>query len=205
MITSNLIGQLKIQDLFHLATISTNRSFDGYDSNSNIGFGIAINHIVFPTNRINLITGLEYNRTKQYYNSLHISHYYYSSDVYFKFNSISTPIGARFNIDRKNLISIETGLYFAFLFHGTEQGTLHMDQIDPETNMVTGVKISDYSHEVRASDVIGIYSSINIQIPIKNKWIIISPEYKLGLNSLGSTVDYIRSRYVRLKIGYRFR
>lgn len=178
--------------------ISGNRttSFSSAVENRN-GFGAGI-HVLFMEDRpVNLIMGLEFNRSGSMQKEILISNYIWNENVVYKTNCISFPIGFRYNLGTKTKIFAEAGIFSNLMLWTKETGITH--QTVP-TNYIT-YEFEDLYYLGRS---FGFSFGAGIRIPVSRFEFIIKPDYRLTLIPLQLNGVEIYDSYLRLNLGMRF-
>lgn len=161
------------------------------------GFGTGI-HLLFMEDRpVNLILGLEFNRSGSMQKEILISNYIWNENVVHKTNCISFPIGIRYNLGTKTKIFAEAGIYSNLMLWTKETGITH--QTAPTNNKT--YEFEDW-HYMGGS--FGVCISTGIRIPVSNHEFIIKPDYRLTLIPLQINGVNIYDSFLRLNIGLRF-
>jgi hypothetical protein len=195
-------GQEKFDFFFDEIAISVNRTnLENENTEDRYGFGIGINHSFRQEKSLNIMFGLEYNKTSQFKKNMYEGHYADATDLTYNINYISVPIGLRYNVGKKVKIFTEFGGYADLNINTNRQGTLHTYL--PNDNNQIDYKEMPIDERISLANSYGIYVGIGIRIPIYNYELIIRPDFKYGINELYSYQDDIYNRYFRLSIGLK--
>ncbi len=202
ILTIQAFGQDKASFFLDEFTLSANRT-NLKDSNTEdrYGFGLGAYHSFFPGKKINLIFGLEYNRTSQFKKDMYEGHFANATGLTYHINCLSVPLGIRINIGNKIKFFIETGGYADLIVYSNRKGTLHTFSVD-ENNLLVDEE-SQINEKANLSNAFGAYLGVGVRIPISKYELIIKPDYKFGINALYSYQDQIFNRYLRLAIGLK--
>jgi len=147
------------------------------NTENKIGFGFGGAFLFMSEKRINLLLGIEYNRTNQLKKYLYISHGSSLINTTYHINSILIPLTARINFFKKTKMFIETGVYFEANFNKTISGFYE--------NYGTSI-------------------GIGLKIPILKHEYIIKTDYKYGFLGFDPGLDEnFYTRYYRLIIGIK--
>jgi hypothetical protein len=177
---------------FNEFNVSVNYSAIGFgEYYGKFGFGLNAYRVMFKEKKLNLLTGIEYNLTRQFWADLHIYGYLTNyKDVTFCLGFISIPLNFRINFGQNIKIFLELGAYIEFCMHATYKGRYsdngHANEfkkgyfIDPQIRY-------------------GFSGGIGVRIPVNKYEIIIKPDYKFGLPS---NIDGPYNRYIRLNFGF---
>lgn len=187
---------------FDEALISFNRTnlADKNTGNGN-GFGIGVYHSFFAEKMANLTFGIEYNRTSQFKRSMYEGHYATASDLTYHLNLASFPLGARLNFGKKIRFFIEAGGYADLIIKSTRKGMMHTYFPDENGQVVN--KTYPIDEKAKLSSIMGVYSGLGVRIPVSTFEMVVSSDYKLGLQDLYSYMDPIKNTYWSLSIGIR--
>ncbi len=194
-------GQDVNEIFFDEAGISFNRTAlkDSGSENRN-GFGLGVYHSFFSKSTVNLIFGVEYNRTSQFRKSLYVSHYAHSTDITYNLNMISFPVGLRLNVGNKIKVFLEGGGYADLMIKSNSKGILHTYL--PDQNGQVVYKDTPFDGKANLSNTLGVYSGLGVRIPVSLFELVIKGDYKYGFADLSST-DGIYNRYWRISIGIK--
>ena len=201
-----LCNSLYAQDVnewfFDEASISFNRTNLADDNTENRnGFGLGVYHSFFADKTVNLIFGVEYNRTNQFKRSMYEGHYATATDLTYHLNMASFPVGGRLNIGKKFKVFIEAGGYADLMLKSTRTGFMHT--YFPDENDQIVYKTYPIDEKAKLNSVMGVYSGLGVRIPVYSFEVVIKGDYKLGLQDLYSFMDSINNTYWRISIGIR--
>lgn len=195
-------GQNSNQFFFDEFQISLNRTnLQNNNTEDRYGFGFGAYHSFMPNKRINLVFGLEYNRTSQFKKSMYEGHYAHTTDLTYNLNCFSVPIGFRFNIGSKTKLFLETGGFADLVINSNRTGTMHTNLPD-ENNQIKYTE-TEIDEKAKLSSSIGLYMGIGVWIPISKFELIVKPDYKFAMNKLYSYQDDIFNRYFRINVGLK--
>ncbi len=183
--------------------ISANRIVPNENSSeTGFGFGIGTYHTFRSQKMLNLLLGLEYNRLSQFKDFLYASRYPQAWDITLVANCMSLSFGPRFNIGTHTKVFFDTGIYADLVLKSQKSGTNY--GCIPE-GVATICPLIQVKEDVRLSHTKGIYIGTGLRIPISKIELIVSADYRYGLNPTAvfheSSVIY--HRYFRLKLGVR--
>lgn len=184
-----------------------NTSINAIDSennnNYNIGFGFGAYHTFLSDKIINVLLGLEFNHTNKYISTISEGHFQYVSDVIFSINSISLPLTARLYLGKKIKFFIETGIYTDINLFGWIKGARY--SYLPDENNQIEYKEYDVSESTGITTFnYGVSLGLGIRIPFLKHFIIVKPEYKLGLRNLYDYNTEINNSYFRVVLAFKF-
>ena len=167
------------------------------------GFGFGVYHSFMSKKMVNIIFGIEYNRTSQFKKYMYEGHFAHSTDVTYNLNCFSIPLGLRLNIGSKTKVFIETGGFADIVIYSHKSGTYHSYQPGENNN------INYFEKKIEGnaglSNSVGVYIGLGVRIPISRFELIIKPEYKYGIYKLYSYQDVILNRYFRINIGLKIK
>jgi len=197
-------GQNVVSFFFDEFAISVNRSVNtGKDAEGLYGFGLGVYHSFRSDKKLNIITGIEYNRTSQFFDSMYEGHFAHATDLTYIINCFSIPAGLRINFDSNLKVFIETGAFADLVFNSNRTGTMH--SYLPDDNNQMNYTEQEIDQKVKLSDSFGFYLGLGIRIPVSKFEVIVKPDYKFGINELYSYQEAIFSRYFRLNIGLKIK
>jgi hypothetical protein len=167
------------------------------------GFGIGVNYPFFMDKKLNLVTGLEYNQSYQFMQSLYEGHFANATDVTFTMNCISVPVALRINFGKKTVPFIETGGFADFMVHSNMNGTMHT--YIPDENNHVDYKEFQIDEDAGLTNSFGVYFGAGILVPVSKYHLLLKTAYKQGLNHVYSYVDEFNCSYFSLSAGIKFR
>ncbi len=211
LITLGLIGifiKISGQDSGYFSfdeySISFNRSTLHNDNTENRnGFGFGANHLFRSDKKINLVFGLEFNRTSQFMKSMYEGHFANSTDLTYSMNCFSVPLRWRLNIGSKSNVYIETGVFADMVINSKKKGTMHI--YDYSENSPIFHTETQYNERADLSSSFGLHGGFGIRVPFSSFECFINPDYKFGINKIYSYHDDIFNRYFRVNIGLKFK
>lgn len=162
------------------------------------GFGIGVYQSFMNNKRLNIILGLEYNRTNLFKNRIYESHFSNAKDVTYNINSLSFPIGTRINIGSKIKFFLELGAFADIIINSSRKGAL-ITYLPYEN-----YQSKEFDEDAKLSNTFGANLGIGLRIPVSKYELVLKPDYKLAFNKLYSNQDNIYNRYFRLNIGLKF-
>jgi hypothetical protein len=193
-------GQDSKDFIFGEFNVSVNRTMLQDDNTEDrYGFGLGAYHVFMHDKKINLIFGLEYNRTSQFKKLMYEGHFRNANELTYNLNCFSIPIGFRLNFDSKAKVFIETGGFADLVINSNRKGTMH--SYKPDQNNQINIIETEIDEKAGLSNSVGFYIGLGVRIPISGVEIIVKPEYKFGFNKLYSYQDDIFNRYFRINIG----
>jgi hypothetical protein len=188
---------------FDEATVSFNRTNVADDNTENRnGFGVGLYHSFLPQKRINLVFGLEYNRTGQFKKTMYEGHYANSTDLEYNVNSFSIPFGIRLNIGGYVKFFLEGGAYGDIVILSKRTGMMHTWY---PVNNQPDYKDFPIDEKAGLHNSIGAYGAAGLRIPLAHVELIIKPEYRYGLSALYSYMDDIYNHYWLISVGVKMK
>jgi hypothetical protein len=188
-------------------TVSGNRTFMQSDyREGRYGFGAGIYHAFLKEHRLNILLGLEYNRTGQFFDYIYNGRFSHHEDVTYHFNNLAVPLGLRVSLGRKTKFFIEGGGYADIPLYTKAQGRYYYSY--PVFNEDTVYMVSgqgEFNEKSESASSVGIYFGGGVIIPSSKVSWIIKSDYKYGLTAILND-GYLSSdsRYLRLMVGVRF-
>lgn len=187
---------------FDEASISFNRTNLEDDNTENRnGVGLGLYHSFFAKKTVNLIFGIEYNRTNQFKKIMYQGHYVYETDLIYNLNMVSFPVGVRLNAGNKVKVFFEAGAYADVMIKSTKKGTKHT--YFPDANNQVVHKMYPIDEKADLSSVIGAYAGLGVRIPVSSFEVIVKSDYKYGFQDIYSNINSIYNTYWRISIGVR--
>jgi hypothetical protein len=188
-------------DEFH---ISLNRTaLENSNTHDRYGFGLGIYHSFRSEKKLNIVFGLEFNRTSQFKKHMYAGHFANATDLTYNINCISIPIGIRVNLGSKTKVFIETGGFADLVINANRTGAMHT--YIPDENNQLNYTMTEIDEKVSLSNSIGLHLGVGVRIPLSTYELVIKPDYKFGINKLYSYQDDIFSRYFRLNVGLKIK
>ena len=194
----HFFGQDTKKHIIDEFTISANRSALQDDNSENrFGFGLGIYHAFLRDEKLDLITGIEFNHTNQLQKYVYQHHFSHWTDVNYTTNSISIPYGLRLNLYKNMKIFIESGGYIDLIVNSKQEGTFHY--YPPMILREEYLRNMD----LELQNTVGIYFGLGLKIPVYKRLMIIKANYKHGLIPLYSEPENIFNRYFSLHVGIK--
>lgn len=189
-------------DEINISANRTNLKNDNTDDRN--GFGLGVSHSFMSEKRLNIILGIEYNRTSQFKKSIYEGHFTSSKDVTYTLNSLSVPFLVRFNFGYKGSFFVETGFFSDFMISSNRKGT--KNSFYSVNSQPPAYHETQFNENARLQTSAGISFGLGTRIPIGKNELIIKPDYKYGISELRDlSMDHIYCRYLRLVIGMKFK
>ncbi len=183
--------------------ISANRTLlENQNTKNGNGFGIGLYQYILDNEKTNLTFGLEFNMTSQLIKSMYHGHSGHTTDVEFYFYWFSIPLTTRIYFGERVKFFVEPGIFIDIPIYSREKGTLHIYSLNDD-NQIEYTE-TEYDYKSNEADFnYGLSLGLGIIIPISNVNLIIKPDYKLGLKSIGYSRENIYNRYFRITVGMR--
>lgn len=187
--------------LYSEYSLSVNRTVV-YDENTKdlYGFGIGMYHNFMKDKWLNVLIGLEYNRTSQHKEYIYEGHTESYSDVTINMNTISFPAEVRFNVGKKVKWFLALGAYFELPAYVGMIGTQHIAYYQDSTFTF---KTTEYkgSYSGKYAWNYGVSCGTGLKIPINKHELIIKPDFKWGVRDFGD-INETYNRYIRFMVGF---
>lgn len=118
---------------------------------------------------------------------------------------MSFPLGFRINIGSKIRFYFEAGGFADLTIGGKYFGTIHT--YNPDENNQPTYNESQFERKGGMPSSFGVYCGIGIIVPISSVELLLSPDYKTGLNELKSSTSHgeFQNKYFRLVLGLRIK
>lgn len=178
------ILKMLLFDEFHSSLNRTNVQDE--NTEDRMGFGLGLNYTLFKPFFVNLILGLEFNRTNQFKDYRRIDHDEWDTDIDYRLNSISIPVTGRLNLGNKTKFIVELGAFVDFPLRSRSSGTKHeLYNSNTEDDYVIDEHEWEFEREFKSSFInYGPTAGIGLIVPIWKKDFIFRFDYKLGMNKL---------------------
>jgi opacity protein-like surface antigen len=197
-------GQDSNAFFFDEFSVSVNRTnLQNDNTEDRYGFGLGAYHSFRSDKKLNIVFGVEYNRTGQFKKSMYEGHFAHTTDLTYTIHCISIPVGIRLNMGSKTKVFIETGGFTDLIIRANRKGKMHT-YLPDEYNQIHNT-VTDFDEKVKLSNSIGLYFGVGIRIPVSTYELVAKPEYKFGINKLYSYQDDIFNRYFRLNVGLKIK
>ncbi len=168
-------------------------------SETGFGFGIGTYHTFRTEKMLNLLLGLEYNRISQVIDFIHMSHLINAYDIALVADCMSLSFGPRFNIGTNIKVFFDTGIYADFVIKSQKSGVRDSVGFGEEGMIFTRIPVNE---DADLSHTAGIFIGTGLRIPVSKIELILSADYRYGLNPTGGYGDTdIHHRYFRIKLG----
>jgi hypothetical protein len=151
---------------------------------------------------LNLLLGLEYNRISQFKDFLYQRRYQQAYDITLVANCMSLSFGPRFNIGTNTKVFFDTGIYMDLVFKSQKSGVRDSCYFEEVGMICTRIPVKE---DANLSNTAGIYIGTGLRIPVSKIELIVSADYRYGLNptAVYHESGIIYHRYLRIKLGIR--
>jgi hypothetical protein len=195
-------GQDSANFFFREFNLSVNRTtVQNNNTEDRYGFGLGAYHSFMADKKLNIVFGMEYNRTSQFKKAMYEGHFAQATDLSYSLNCFSVPVGFRLNIGSKTKVFIETGGFADLVINSNRTGTMQT-YLPDENGMIDNTE-TKFDEKAGLSNSFGFYFGLGVRIPIFGYELIIKPDYKFGINKLYSYQDDILNRYFRINMGIK--
>ena len=163
-----------------------------------IGFGIGARAYLMKTSFINLVIGLEYNRTAVFIKNYSGTHFSSTKNARINLNGISIPFNMQFSLGSKTKFIVELGQYIELILNGGGKATTstYLPNTPPST--------SERNVKVGSSFIFGPSFGLGLKRQLKLRTLIIRVDYKYGLISFNSPEQSYSNSIVRIVGGIEF-
>lgn len=142
----NFYGQKEQAFFFDEFSVSINRrNLEDKNTGNSTGFGFGAYHAFIDTCKINLIFGLEYNRSVQSKEFMYEGHFANSTDLTYTINNLSIPVCGRVNFGKNTKLFVEAGAFLDLGVGATRKGTMHISL--PDGNNPTETKEYNFTEK----------------------------------------------------------
>jgi hypothetical protein len=182
--------------------VSGNRTIlKNENTNNRFGFGAGVLFVAHAQQRINIVAGLEYNRTSQFKKYMYNGRYSSLTDVTYHLNFITLPLAMRINIGKQKRFFVEPGLFGDLVISPKMEGTQTSYNYEEGS---FGSQTSEISRGADVSSAFGLSFGLGVRVPAGNMVLILRPDVKVAINTLYDYQETITNRYVRLNVGIKF-
>jgi hypothetical protein len=177
-------------------TLRKNGAEDGF------GFGLGVYHCFMKQRRVNIIWGLEFNLTNQYWDHMYAGRFSTDYDVTMAMGSLSAPLAARINFGKKIKFFIEPGTFLDLPVSSRVRATRVSYILDQDMH-ISGRDTTEYTGKGANFVNYGFSMGIGLRIPVKKYELFIKTEYKYGFNKDNYNYKEISNCYLRLMLGFK--
>jgi len=175
-----------------------------YGVDSRVGFGLAMYRTMLPQKKVNILFGFEYNRTTRFVDYFYKSHNSASYDVTYTVNSISIPFSVRINVGKRVKLFAEPGIFLDLNIGARGKGTSYSILYQPDENGNIQYTKTQYDEKADVSNInYGFALGVGIKIPVSKHYLIIKPDYKIGLVPVYDYYDQLSNNYFRMTVAYK--
>ncbi|MDQ3141215.1 MAG: hypothetical protein M3Q56_03095 [Bacteroidota bacterium] len=199
-IQTTMSGQEIRNHLLDQFFLSINRSNEYCNSCENrFGYGVGVYHTFQRDSRMNFLSGLEFNRTIQFAESVTIGHFGGYENVTYSKNCISIPFTVRLPIAAQQRIFAEAGGFWDWVINSTIKGVVH--SFVPDGSGQIQNKYFEIKEDAGFVNSFGVSFGLGIRIPGNRYDFIIKPDIKFKFNRWNFDIDRRFTRYFRLNAG----
>ncbi len=176
--------------------LGINRLTTHNGANTKIGFGLSVKKIWFSQKKLNLISGVVFEKTKYFDDYVNGGNYYHYKNMTFNIYSFSVPLMLRVNTGNACRFFLETGPSFEIIPLKYGKG---IEVTYPPTSNTTETEMSgDFDHDYID---FGANVGLGFVFPVNNLKIVISSTYHNSLKYLFSNQQDELTEYLTLKLG----
>lgn len=182
---------------FNLSVNST--TIANANTENRLGFGLGFNYVFRPDKKLNVVSGLEYDRT-----SIYTKHMItdrpdtYSDQMTYYLNNFSVPLVFRYNFFSNFGFFVEAGAFIDALIFSKMKGNYTAYNHESGVSQSYGYKdasVKNFNY--------GTSLGIGFAIPVYNHNLLVKCDYKFGFRDIDEYDNNLYNRYVRLSIGFR--
>ncbi|MCD4679229.1 MAG: PorT family protein [Bacteroidales bacterium] len=167
------------------------------EADPKIGFGLAVKKIWFSEKKINLISGLNFEKIKYFDDYIQCGQYCNYKDMKFNIYTFSIPFMLRVNMGNTYKVIIEAGPTFEIIPLKYGKG---IEVTYPPASSTTETDISgDFEHDFTD---FGANIGLGFLFPVNNLKIIISSTYHNSITSLIQMQHDELAEYLSIKLGF---
>lgn len=173
---------------------------------NDFGWGAGAFMVFRRSKPLNIVTGLEYNRTHFFMDHSTISHTSDAVDITFKFNGWSVPAGLRFTVGEQISVYAESGFFLDMMISHWESGTLYYLSYDESTGSYSPSERTYREKSVYGYIFPGVYGAVGAVLPCRNGALLFRCEWKYApVSPMEAGQTSIYNRYVRIGAGWRIK
>lgn len=167
-----------------------------------LGLGLGVYHCFMEQRRVNIVWGLEFNYTSQFWGYVYGGHFSGDKDVKLSMGSLSAPLAARINFGKKIKFFIEPGTFLDLPICSRAKGTRITYNIDQDWHFI-GLDTTEYAGKGAGFLNYGFSLGMGLRIPVKKYELFIKTDYKYGFNKGNYGYEEISNCYLRLALGFK--
>lgn len=164
-----------------------------------LGYGIGMHSCFFSSKKINLITGLEYNRNNFYVEKLLTGHYGSQTDITYHIDHLTLPLIGRINFGDRVRKFVNLGAYLDMVLKSIKEHPSWQFPPSTENDQDEMVK-----SDANLNGDYGISLGGGVSFPIDKYRLSFLLEYKHGLNIIYDDYEEFKMYQVKLNIGFVF-
>lgn len=167
-----------------------------------LGFGIGVYRVFMKQRRVNIVWGLEFNYTSQFWAYVYNGHFSWNQNVTLVNGCLSAPLAARINFGKKIKFFIEPGTFLDIPIFTRSKGTRISYTFDQDMHFY-GIDTTEYVGKGTYFLNFGFSFGIGLRIQVKKYELFIKTDYKYGFNKGHYDYEEISNRYLRLALGFK--
>lgn len=199
-----IIGLLRLtsfsQDSLKHQAIEINIGMNHLIGNSELlpkpGFGVSLKYIWFTNSRINLVSGILFEKTKYYEDNVQCGHFCHYKNMTFNIYSFSIPILVRANTGKHYKVFFELGPSFDIIPIKWGKGT-KITYSPPDNPTETAVS-GDFDHNITD---FGLNMGIGLIVPINKRRFIVMTTYHNSIKSVFDDQANENTEFISIKLG----
>lgn len=219
IICFNFFGQENTSNdslpIFNEVNISINRTFvSDTNTTDHFGFGIGIYHTFRSSKKLNIRTGIEFNRTTQFKKLIFEGEniYFSGANVFEKtfvnttyhLNCLSIPLVARYNFGKKQNVFIEGGVFADIMFNAQRDAYLYGVEYKDSAFVVKNEEIQE---SVNLVNTFGATIGFGFKIPFEKYEFTIRPEFKYAFRKVYDSsiqITDMYNHYAKISFGFKW-
>jgi len=186
---------------FSISVNNTTLRKDG--AKDGVGFGLGAYRCFMKQRRVNIVWGLEFNYTSQFWDNVYGGHFSSDHDVKISYGCVSAPLDARINFGKKIKFFIEPGTFLDIPIFAYSKGT--RISYNFSQNMLSHTIDTTEYKGLGGSNFLnyGLSFGLGLRIPVKKYELFIKTDYKYGFNQGHYGYEHISNCYLRLMLGFK--
>lgn len=171
------------------------------NTKDHMGLGAGIYHSFRSNKKLNILWGLEFNRTTQFKEVIGEGHSTTLTNVTCRINSVSIPLTARINFGNTFKLFFEAGTFVDLNVIARWKGTMYTTTLT-QNNVVFDQHDFNTVADI-ASINYGTSVGIGVKFPIAKHTFAVKSDYKLGLAGELNSREEIKNNYIRLVLAFK--
>lgn len=203
--SAQVFGQKKKVDFFSEASASINRtSVKDSNTENRTGFGFGVYQSFRDSQKVDILVGLEFNRTRQFKNNMYGGSFSTYSDIEYRYSWFTIPVFARVNFGDRIKCFGSAGFFGDIPLEARAKGIVRAISYNENGEIVVTTAESDRI-PVDVKPTFGGSLGFGAVFPVSTVRIVVKTNYKFNvLNISGAPMQQIRNNYFSVGVGVKF-